>query len=219
MLCRRRRSRSPSLVFWRVCRRPSPRPRPEERRRRVSKDAQDGPKRGAATGSNRPRGKSPKSAPFSVFVCGAFERQPRGRICDGLRTVRASNRCLRPRLGRCYRLAFAAFVQRVGGVAERLKAHAWKVCMRETVSRVRIPPPPPLDMSKILIIMDCFPERALFALTFAPTGAKAMARTDEARASTLSATWRLARIGLADDPDNLLDRVGASPPISRTVGR
>jgi len=28
-------------------------------------------------------------------------------------------------------------------VAEWLKAHAWKVCMRETVSRVRIPPPPP----------------------------------------------------------------------------
>jgi hypothetical protein len=32
-----------------------------------------------------------------------------------------------------------------GGVAERLKAHAWKVCMRETVSRVRIPPPPPIN--------------------------------------------------------------------------
>jgi hypothetical protein len=30
-----------------------------------------------------------------------------------------------------------------GGVAERLKAHAWKVCIRETVSRVRIPLPPP----------------------------------------------------------------------------
>jgi hypothetical protein len=30
-----------------------------------------------------------------------------------------------------------------GGVAEWLKAHAWKVCMRETVSRVRIPLPPP----------------------------------------------------------------------------
>ena len=30
-----------------------------------------------------------------------------------------------------------------GGVAEWLKAHAWKVCIRETVSRVRIPPPPP----------------------------------------------------------------------------
>jgi hypothetical protein len=37
---------------------------------------------------------------------------------------------------------------RDGGVAERLKAHAWKVCMRETVSRVRIPPPPPLNTDK-----------------------------------------------------------------------
>ena len=33
--------------------------------------------------------------------------------------------------------------QNSGGVAEWLKAHAWKVCMRETVSRVRIPLPPP----------------------------------------------------------------------------
>ena len=33
--------------------------------------------------------------------------------------------------------------ERTGGVAERSKAHAWKVCIRETVSRVRIPPPPP----------------------------------------------------------------------------
>ena len=30
-----------------------------------------------------------------------------------------------------------------GEVAERLKAHAWKVCIRETVSRVRIPLSPP----------------------------------------------------------------------------
>ena len=30
-----------------------------------------------------------------------------------------------------------------GGVAEWSKAHAWKVCIRETVSRVRIPLPPP----------------------------------------------------------------------------
>src|SRR5882724_2902564 len=30
-----------------------------------------------------------------------------------------------------------------GGVAEWLKALAWKACIRETVSRVRIPPPPP----------------------------------------------------------------------------
>lgn len=33
--------------------------------------------------------------------------------------------------------------QRAGQVAEWLKAHAWKVCIRETVSRVRIPPCPP----------------------------------------------------------------------------
>ena len=36
-----------------------------------------------------------------------------------------------------------------GGVAEWLKAHAWKVCMRETVSRVRIPPPPPVHLLKL----------------------------------------------------------------------
>ena len=32
-----------------------------------------------------------------------------------------------------------------GGVAEWLKAHAWKVCLRETVTRVRIPLPPPFQ--------------------------------------------------------------------------
>ena len=31
-----------------------------------------------------------------------------------------------------------------GEVAEWLKAHAWKACKRETVSRVRIPLSPPL---------------------------------------------------------------------------
>ena len=35
-----------------------------------------------------------------------------------------------------------------GGVAEWLKAHAWKVCIRETVSRVRIPLPPPASLRK-----------------------------------------------------------------------
>ena len=32
----------------------------------------------------------------------------------------------------------------LGEVAEWLKAHAWKACKRETVSRVRIPLSPPL---------------------------------------------------------------------------
>src|SRR5215510_4268027 len=31
-----------------------------------------------------------------------------------------------------------------GGMAEWLKAHAWKACIRETVSWVRIPLPPPV---------------------------------------------------------------------------
>src|SRR5450432_3663763 len=48
-----------------------------------------------------------------------------------------------------------------GGVAERLKAHAWKVCMRETVSRVRIPPPPPRYKSLIsdshFLLLSPFP--------------------------------------------------------------
>jgi hypothetical protein len=57
---------------------------------------------------------------------------------------RHNNSCLRPRGGRCYRPRLRVPPgSRDGGVAERLKAHAWKVCMRETVSRVRIPPPPP----------------------------------------------------------------------------
>src|SRR4029077_1462820 len=38
-----------------------------------------------------------------------------------------------------------------GGVAERLKAHAWKVCIRETVSRVRIPLPPPYVLVLIVV--------------------------------------------------------------------
>ena len=36
-----------------------------------------------------------------------------------------------------------------GEVAEWSKAHAWKVCRRETVSWVRIPPSPPLALEKL----------------------------------------------------------------------
>lgn len=35
-----------------------------------------------------------------------------------------------------------------GEVAEWLKAHAWKVCLRETVTRVRIPLSPPAIFHK-----------------------------------------------------------------------
>ena len=41
----------------------------------------------------------------------------------------------------CGYIASAIF--RSGEVAEWLKAHAWKACIRETVSWVRIPPSPP----------------------------------------------------------------------------
>src|SRR3979490_2270580 len=37
----------------------------------------------------------------------------------------------------------------VGGMAEWLKAHAWKACVRETVPWVRIPLPPPAALTSI----------------------------------------------------------------------
>src|SRR5207245_2416633 len=42
----------------------------------------------------------------------------------------------------CPRCACAFRARPYGGVAEWLKAHAWKACLRETVTWVRIPPPP-----------------------------------------------------------------------------
>src|SRR6266852_3039954 len=48
--------------------------------------------------------------------------------------------------GGCCRAPWACVpseARRYGGVAEWLKAHAWKACLRETVTWVRIPPPPP----------------------------------------------------------------------------
>jgi hypothetical protein len=43
-------------------------------------------------------------------------------------------------------------------VAERSKAHAWKVCIRETVSRVRIPPPPPDLCLRLFLAVHRIPE-------------------------------------------------------------
>src|SRR5690606_10040596 len=49
-----------------------------------------------------------------------------------------------------------------GEVSEWLKEHAWKVCIRETVSRVRIPLSPRakvqgLGFSRGLIVSECLP--------------------------------------------------------------
>ena len=41
-----------------------------------------------------------------------------------------------------------------GEVAERLKAHAWKACLGETLTRVRIPPSPPLEFHNNLKIKN-----------------------------------------------------------------
>ena len=48
------------------------------------------------------------------------------------------------------RFAGIATLGHRGGVAEWSKAHAWSACMRETVSRVRIPLPPPIPGRKAL---------------------------------------------------------------------
>jgi hypothetical protein len=48
----------------------------------------------------------------------------------------------------------------VGGVAERLKAHAWKACLRATVTWVRIPLPPPISSSPSFAIIQKTPNLA-----------------------------------------------------------
>ena len=40
-----------------------------------------------------------------------------------------------------------------GEVAERLKAHAWKACIEETLSWVRIPFSPPYFIRKMIFLM------------------------------------------------------------------
>src|SRR5689334_7023994 len=64
---------------------------------------------------------------------------------------RRSRRRKDVRMTRAHRRPLRAFTQedsvlaraRTGGVDEWLKAHAWKACLRETVTWVRIPLPPP----------------------------------------------------------------------------
>lgn len=53
-------------------------------------------------------------------------------------------------------------------MAEWLKAHAWKVCLRETVTRVRIPLSPPYQFIKRLI-QQPFPVPPFGIPTFFPT--------------------------------------------------
>ena len=53
----------------------------------------------------------------------------------------------------CYQPASVA-----GEMAERLKAHAWKACVRESVPRVRIPVSPPATDYPFIPTAECSPE-------------------------------------------------------------
>ena len=54
----------------------------------------------------------------------------------------------------CY--ATVVKVRKNGEVSERLKEHAWKVCIRANVSRVRIPPSPPFLFDPLFISIILF---------------------------------------------------------------
>ena len=55
--------------------------------------------------------------------------------------------------GKCRNLIFAVLLAE-GEVSEWLKEHAWKVCIVETLSRVRIPPSP--QITRISPIVGIF---------------------------------------------------------------
>src|SRR3954463_8913887 len=67
----------------------------------------------------------------------AFSKQ-----CERVNAVELGHRCLFALLGRFKRTLRRTTFCLWGWVAEWLKAHAWKACARETVSRVRISPHP-----------------------------------------------------------------------------
>lgn len=68
-----------------------------------------------------------------------------GRVFEGAHIAFGG----RLRVKFCVRLAHAA-----GEVAEWLKAHAWNACIRETVSRVRIPLSPPVSPNALKSLFD-----------------------------------------------------------------
>src|SRR5271154_6839045 len=91
-------------------------------------------------------------------------------------SVKAAARASKPRsLGRGDRLVRRGLCDRAaslycalpvtGGMAEWLKALAWKACIRETVSWVRIPLPPPAPCSHLFaFVQKTTLESALLAL-------------------------------------------------------
>ena len=62
----------------------------------------------------------------------------------------------------CLRSAPRSHCAPSGGVAEWLKAHAWKACVGKNLPRVRIPPPPPVAISfsseSLMVLFVAIPE-------------------------------------------------------------
>src|SRR5436190_21053738 len=81
---------------------------------------------------------------------------------------------------------FARVPRPAGEGAEWFKAHAWKACIRETVSRVRIPPPPPVSIinQQLTCYSVAYPQRH-------PQGRRVAVQAVRFRAGTLQATERL----------------------------
>src|SRR5205085_7987830 len=88
-----------------------------------------------------------------------------------------------------------------GGMAEWLKAHAWKACIRETVSWVRIPLPPPvmhLAASHNVLAIGVYPdvslacarEEALNARRLINAGIDPVAERRRARANNIVETFQ-----------------------------
>jgi hypothetical protein len=92
---------------------------------------------------------------------------PSNGFSDSPTMVTSCSKGARPRarLNCCGRFRLRRTVPRhAGEMAEWLKAHAWKACIGETLSRVRIPLSPPLILKKNL--QDrCLGKRAVLSLT------------------------------------------------------
>jgi|ERR1039457_2396258 hypothetical protein len=76
-----------------------------------------------------------------------------------------------------------------GGVAEWLKAHAWKACLRETVTWVRIPLPPPPSRRERLSVAILSREIARNCSILRPTSAPWNAASSQIRSLERRFLW------------------------------
>src|SRR6266568_2743115 len=112
---------------------------PARSRRRSSfiplSDLRSGRRSSHAGGVRAPGGRLPPT----LGLPGVADR---GRLTESAKARRPREIELSP--GKPWLYCASRGETRSGGMAEWLKAHAWKACIRETVSWVRIPLPPPV---------------------------------------------------------------------------